>query len=717
MIYKKWLAAFSLLAGSLLQAQEFEERRTTVSNVRLSISNYGIFGNAGDGYRDGTGNPSCEFPAGSGVEHLFEGGIWIGGLRNGAGPAVTTTSVDNSTGYSIGSGGFESLAISPLIEQSSLFDNPQFSPDATSHQDFVYTYTDTARFFPNTSIQVGGPDHEPMGLKVTVETYNWNFLFSDFVVFVDITVENIGSDYFEDLHIGLYNNTVVRNVNVTPAFSGGDFYNKGGNGFMDSLNLAYCFDATGDPGFTESYIGQKFLGASDKEGFHHPNLDSNYNQITQRWEKDTFNVNYTAWQFNNPSATFAEPNGTNAQFQAMTMGLNKSPCWTDPSDPGCPGNLDYQALLNAPGNRSDLISAGPFTTLRPGDKVNISFAYVLAPKNEDGNPNTENNLVQRKNLIENANFAQETYQGEDLNFNGRLDESEDTDGDGEITRFVLPTPPAAPRVRAEAADQKLSIYWSDNSINSVDPISNEKDFEGFRIYLSRLGFDVTGTSDLAEDLKLIAEYDSAGNGLFFETGFEEIRLDEPVFFEGDTTAYKFRYTVDGINNGWQYAVAVTAFDRGDVERSIASLESSPLAGDFRAFPGKTPVQDASSDEPFVYPNPYYYGAAWEGRSNFQEESRKLIFANLPRRCIIRIFTAGGDFIDKIEHDQNYNGSDIRWYQTFGAENPEENTFSGGEHAWDLLSEESQIISRGMYMFSVENLETGEKTKGKFVIIK
>lgn len=94
-----------------------------------------------------------------------------------------------------------------------------------------------------------------------------------------------------------------------------------------------------------------------------------------------------------------------------------------------------------------------------------------------------------------------------------------------------------------------------------------------------------------------------------------------------------------------------------------------------------------------------------------------MFANLPKRCVIRVFTVAGDFIDEINHDENYNGSDIRWFDTFGSENPDENTFSGGEHGWDLLSLDSQIIARGIYMYSVRDLDTGEQTLGKFIIIK
>lgn len=713
------LLVAALLTATWSEAQTFNQKVTTVSNVRLAVSNFGIFGNAFDGYRDGTGTPSCEYPANSGIEHLFEGGLWVGGVNQGGLTRVTTTALDASSGYSIGAGGFETVAITPLEERSSLFDSRFYSAGAVSHQDYVATFTDTVIEYPGTNIPVGGTSHQPMGIAVEMASYNWNYNFSDFVIFLNFKVKNVGNETYNNVYIGHWNNTVVRNINITPAGSGGAaFYNKGGNGFMDSLHLSYCYDALGDVGFTESYIGQKFLGASDKNGFHHPDIPQYYNPQTGNFEPETLENTYQAWVFNNFNASFAAPANDNARLLKMQEGLNESPCWTNPQDPNCPGNQDFQALLNDAGNRSDLNSAGPFNDFAPGDEITISFAYVLAEKNEDGNPNGDNNLNQRKNLVEHAVFAQETYNGEDINFNGVLDDGEDLDGDGEITRFVLPTPPDAPRTKAVASENKIEIYWSDNAERTIDPISNEIDFEGYRIYLSKLGFDVAQNSSTTQDYNLVAQYDIDGNGLFFDTGFEAIRLPEAVQFEGDTTTYRYKYTIDGITSGWQYAIAITAFDRGDDERKIESLESSILANDARVYPGTTPVDDLEANQPFVYPNPYYYGAAWEGKSNFQEESRKLIFANLPARCVIRIYTSGGDFIDEIKHDAaTYDGSDIRWFRTFGAENPEENVFSGGEHAWDILTSQSQIISRGLYLFTVENLDTGESKSGKFVIIK
>ncbi|MGB1089873.1 MAG: hypothetical protein ACPGYN_03910 [Schleiferiaceae bacterium] len=278
----------------------------------------------------------------------------------------------------------------------------------------------------------------------------------------------------------------------------------------------------------------------------------------------------------------------------------------------------------------------------------------------------------------------------------------------------MPTPPSIPYARVEAGDQEATIYWASNSVNSVDPISKKRDFEGFNLYATSTGFDVFGTPDLASDLNLIASFDSTGNFYGFNNGFEAIKLATPKTFEDDSISYDFAYTLSPLPNGWQTGMAVTAFDKGDPNTGLESLESSALASVIRAFPGK---EGNSEERPYAYPNPYYLSAGWEGQSNFQEESRKIIFANLPSHCRITITTAAGDLIDTFEHTPAYDGSDIRWFRSFGAEDASQNTFSGGEHAWDLLSKESQIIARGTYLLHVEDLTTGKRYTEPFIIVK
>lgn len=147
------LLLLALLCSLFTQAQNFEEFQTTQANVRLSATNAGTFGNAFRGYKDGSGTPSLEYPAGSGIEHLFEGGIWIGGTANGV-IRVSTSAYDSPQGYAPGRGGFEFNPVPgmPVKEMSSLKTSPKFNSTAISHQDFIANFSDSTLLVPGTSI-------------------------------------------------------------------------------------------------------------------------------------------------------------------------------------------------------------------------------------------------------------------------------------------------------------------------------------------------------------------------------------------------------------------------------------------------------------------------------------------------------------------------------------------------------------------------------------
>ncbi|MDP4966066.1 MAG: hypothetical protein NWQ55_13390, partial [Salibacteraceae bacterium] len=149
------------IASSSFAQSSFDEDLTTASNIRLTVNNVGTFGNAFRGSYDLLDYPSCEFPAGSGIEHLFEAGIWIGGLMDGSLVAVSTAAYDQSAGYSPGRAGYEMTAEigAGFTERSSLIDNPNFSVDAVSHQDFVADFSDKNVLVPGTQIQIGAGNH------------------------------------------------------------------------------------------------------------------------------------------------------------------------------------------------------------------------------------------------------------------------------------------------------------------------------------------------------------------------------------------------------------------------------------------------------------------------------------------------------------------------------------------------------------------------------
>lgn len=657
---------------------------TNVGNIGLTITNFGTYGH---GFSLWPQQPSCEFPIGSGIEHIFDGGLWIGAFisddekgNNRKGPFVTTGAVDAAS-VSARGGGFEftNNVGSRVLERSSLIESKFFDPMSISHQDFVMNYTDTTTTLNNGELIV---DHRPLGVTIRQETYAWNFPFADFFVIMNYWIKNTSNKYLDSLLIGLWTDTVVRNTNITSPRTGGPFFNKAGNGYNDSLKIAYEFDATGDIGFTDSYIGIQYLGSDN-------NVSS---------------TNFVSWQFRNTNdPNFFAPQNDLQRFQKMLGffgGTNRF---------GEDEAIKPEAL-KTPSNRSILISSEITNSLAPGDSVNITFAIVAAKKFGTDLPSFDTEL-QKTNLYLNAGWALRAYNGEDKNGNGLLDNGEDLNGDGKINRYILPSPPLTPQIKVVPSNQKITIYWDKRSETSIDPISAKKDFEGYRIYRTNPGYDLTESQDINTSLIKIAEFDSLGNDIGFNSGFNFIELNEPIKFPNDENEYWYKFEVENQLNGWQYIYSVSAFDKGDPENNLGSLESSPLANLQKVIPGTLPTDDEGI-KVGVYPNPYYGNAYWDGNS---ERLRKLYFYNLPEECEITIYTLSGDVVDRIYHNQSSNGSDLRWFETFSKDGQQ--LMSGGEHAWDLISKGDQAIATGLYLFTVKDSKNNNIKKGKFLVIK
>ena len=357
----------------------FDEKLTTAGNIRMTINNLGMIGNAFKGSYNILAYPSCEFPANSGIEHLFQGGLWIGAMINGSQVAVSSGATDDAAGYTTGKSGFEFTAAlgAKIKERSSLIDNPLYETNAVSHQDFLSDFTDKNIVVPGTNIAISSHNF-PLGADLHFESYNYNFNFANYFVILNYTITNNSTTNWDSVFIGYWKDGVVRNINVTPP-GGSAFYNKGGNGFLDSLDIAYEFDGNGDPGFTETYVGLKYLGSIDPAGFAHPLLRPN------------MKINYNSWQFQNSAdPLYFSPTDDNQKYGKMTAGLNHRADWQTVIRPS----------LSQPNNRSHLMAVGPFVQIKPGQTINISFALVCAKKNEDGKPNTADNDFQKQILIQ-----------------------------------------------------------------------------------------------------------------------------------------------------------------------------------------------------------------------------------------------------------------------------------------------------------------------------
>jgi hypothetical protein len=104
----------------------------------------------------------------------------------------------------------------------------------------------------------------------------------------------------------------------------------------------------------------------------------------------------------------------------------------------------------------------------------------------------------------------------------------------------------------------------------------------------------------------------------------------------------------------------------------------------------------------VVPNPYIIHNEWQ--TSFRQ--RRLKFINLPAECTIRVFNLNGELVRTLLHHHTL---------VPGEGEQEVANSAGGDEWWDLLSENRQLVSSGIYIFHVQSA-VGEQV-GKFVVIR
>ncbi len=717
-----------VVSDSSAQADGFQKatddilrKYTSVGNIGLTVTNYGTIGTRNSLWPR---QPSCEYPRGSRIEHIYQAALWVGALvktENVADPRnnqflVTTGSNDRSSSSRTGEGvEFNTELGDTITELSSLSDDrppeSQYSPLAISHQDFLSDFRDHYTRVPGTGDSI--LYHQPLNIRVHSESYAYNFPFADFFVILKYQVINESLvDTLDSVYVGFWANAVVRNTSlVRPGTPG--YFEHGAFGYDSTMRMAYGFDFDGIPGTypADSYVGIKLLGTTPFPS----GVDSLADLLHHTY--------YNAWRFrsNSGEQVYFSPDqdggtGYTSRYARMAQSIP---------------DADIERLHKvppagvAPVNATYLISTGPFSKLAPGDTTEVVFAIVCAKKKGTA-PARDDSPDQRSILNTNAGWAQQAYNGEDVNGNNLLDPGEDIAGrdsnglsyeaDGKITRYLLPTPPRRPKVRAEVSDSTFKIYWDKSTAEeSIDPITGIKDFEGYRIYRSKTGDDFLNHEDFLINLSLVGEFDRRDNTIGYNTGFGKIALSSAKTFPGDTVQYWYEFppndTIVQHLNGWQYTYGVSAFDKGDSANGVLSLESAKALA--RGFPGTAPTSSLVK-EIGVYPNPYYGNAYWDGG---RERQRKIYFYNLPALCEIKIYTLAGDIVAVLDHNAaTYAGEDINWFADFGDPGTKAQ-FAGGEHAWDLITKHDQAIATGLYLFTVEDRSNGVIKRGKFVIIK
>ncbi|MCF7885791.1 MAG: hypothetical protein K9M80_04775 [Candidatus Marinimicrobia bacterium] len=147
--------------------------------------------------------------------------------------------------------------------------------------------------------------------------------------------------------------------------------------------------------------------------------------------------------------------------------------------------------------------------------------------------------------------------------------------------YSFPTAPLKPTVQAVAGDGYVRLYWNRLAEESIDPVLNVKDFEGYKIYKATdPNFNdarvVTDSRGVVQGYKCIEQFDK-DNGIKGEFYPSKELLEETDgygFHLGEDTGLRHSYIDNDVINGRTYYYAVVSYDRGDSDKNIFPSENT-----------------------------------------------------------------------------------------------------------------------------------------------
>jgi hypothetical protein len=219
--------------------------------------------------------------------------------------------------------------------------------------------------------------------------------------------------------------------------------------------------------------------------------------------------------------------------------------------------------------------------------------------------------------------------------------------------------------------------------------ANLEAFEGYHVWRADLpnvesGFTLLGQIALCGDTKTFELQDPDLQPAEFA------QLDIQLFY--DPVTRLFQLIDRDVHDDFPYRYALSTFDGGFLGGDgLGVVREGELATTGKIYP--SPQARNPGQAVYTVPNPYKRSAAWE------ENSGKIVFANLPPVCRIRIFTVAADHVATIDHGPNQPLST-----------------SPTATSWDLVSDGGEDVVPGIYIYYVESPD-GFRQTGKMIIAR
>ena len=153
------------------------------------------------------------------------------------------------------------------------------------------------------------------------------------------------------------------------------------------------------------------------------------------------------------------------------------------------------------------------------------------------------------------------------------------------------------------------------------------------------------------------------------------------------------------NKTWKFTINFDSVavepSRGDIYKYVTKKPfTSDDVYEIRTEALKVENDEVDLNKIKVVPNPYIvYNVTEQAASSPDRFTHNLRFTHLPKECTIKIYTVSGQLVKTLHHSSS----------------------SIGEESWNLLSDESLMVSYGVYVYTVQTPD-GKHKIGKFAIV-
>lgn len=358
-----------------------------VGELWLHVTNWGLIGSRYSLPSTFSDAPSAMWPAGSGINHLWSAGLWIGAVRDGQ-VAVSTGQYETEL---LALPGPEHVIYALSWQEDGAARYPWGDPDddgdGTEDEDPFNGLDDDgdgaideddagagdqmfrAELVDNSALaQEMSPDHQPLDLQIVQKSYQWSAAeVADFVGF-EYVLTNIGAVTLDDLYLAMFSDFDIAGAD-DPGGAADDLA-----GFSDAtveaypgqgvhVQVAHSHDGGGLAG--AGWVGWVLLGhPTDPAGVQAPAA------VAVR--------SFQRYSGQAPYHQGGDPTNDAQRYETMALEA-----------------VDGDAV--APADYRVLSSCGPFASLAPGESLSVAYALVAG--------------ADQAEMLRNAARAKLVYQG------------------------------------------------------------------------------------------------------------------------------------------------------------------------------------------------------------------------------------------------------------------------------------------------------------------